>query len=604
LIEPSTHERSTGEYSALHVICERDVGLFSLVQQVIAHVPFALSEGRTPIALFGPRTCYWTPKGHHGADTVWEYYFCPLVPNYPATAIPPHVFDSIRENPPDADHPGYMIDKNVFVSAHFGDHPALTGRTLNIPYLWNDPGPELRSFAASVIEGYVRPRKYLQHKVDQFYASELQGYFVIGVHLRGTDAVSPEETRAHRQASLILPNYLPVLQQLIEGHPRARIFVATDDKHSLDFMLDHFGYEYVRSYSSIYHTHGPTASTGPTGWIMPAYIAGDRDVAAEQGEEAVADYLLLSRSDYLVHNGSSLARTALLRSPGLPHVNIHTRSKNGPNVDLDVVRRVRARKASRLDERYERSPRVAFVVHSFNRVQNVGHLANALRSLGDHELIVCDDGSIDGSAEAWRPFLDRPNDFLLQSNDLHEIRILDRAIRMSNAEIVCLVQDDDYIPDDSDWLLDIVQRFDSHPNLAVVGGFMGFPALGPGTEPLWGHGPFRFVHHVNIGPYLVRRRSFEQMGGWDHSYSEPGEPGICFDSEFCLRAWVYGYEIGYRFVPFKGAPGEYKHNGGTVLFSGSIRARNKFRNEQAMFAKYEPHREAIDAAVEAANQRL
>jgi len=104
-----------------------------------------------------------------------------------------------------------MIDENVFVSANIGDHPALTGRTLNIPYLWNDPGAELRSYAASVIEGYVRPRKYLQHKVDQFYASELQGHVVIGVHLRGTHAVSPEETRAHRQASLILPNYLPMV---------------------------------------------------------------------------------------------------------------------------------------------------------------------------------------------------------------------------------------------------------------------------------------------------------------------------------------------------------------------------------------------------------
>jgi hypothetical protein len=58
---------------------------------------------------------------------------------------------------------------------------------------------------------------------------------------------------------------------------------------------------------------------------MPAYISGDRDVAAKNGEDAVVEYLLLSRCDYLVHNGSSLARTVLLNAPELPHTNTHRR---------------------------------------------------------------------------------------------------------------------------------------------------------------------------------------------------------------------------------------------------------------------------------------
>src|SRR6185369_11510514 len=62
---------------------------------------------------------------------------------------------------------------------------------------------------------------------------------------------------------------------------------------------------------------------GPTGWIMPAYIAGDRDRAERNGEEAVVEYLLLSSCDYLVHNGSGLARTVLLNAPQLPHTNTH-----------------------------------------------------------------------------------------------------------------------------------------------------------------------------------------------------------------------------------------------------------------------------------------
>jgi hypothetical protein len=48
-----------------------------------------------------------------------------------------------------------------------------------------------------------------------------------------------------------------------------------------------------------------------------------------------------------------------------------------------------------------------------------------------------DDGSVDGSTERWLQFLDRPNDFLIPCNDIHEIRVTDRAIRWSRSEIVC-----------------------------------------------------------------------------------------------------------------------------------------------------------------------
>jgi hypothetical protein len=130
-------------------------------------------------------------------------------------------------------------------------------------------------------------------------------------------------------------------------------------------------------------------------------------------------------------------------------------------VDPAVVASVKASKTRRRDSgvRYHEHPRVAFVVHSFNRVSNVDHLAGRLAELGDHEVIICEDGSLDGSHERWMSYLQRPNDFLIHSNDLHEIRILDRAIRFTPAEIVCVVQDDDRIPCGTDWLDDALALF-------------------------------------------------------------------------------------------------------------------------------------------------
>ncbi|MBM3777711.1 MAG: hypothetical protein FJW23_05650 [Acidimicrobiia bacterium] len=73
---------------ALHIVCERDVGLFNLFLGIIAHIHWARSEGRIPVAYLGQYCCYWTPLGYRGSDSVWEYYFEPLVPEYPAAAFP------------------------------------------------------------------------------------------------------------------------------------------------------------------------------------------------------------------------------------------------------------------------------------------------------------------------------------------------------------------------------------------------------------------------------------------------------------------------------------------------------------------------------------
>lgn len=635
----------------LHVICERDVGLFSLVQQVVANVVWSRHEGRVPIAYFRGRTCYWTPNGYRGRDTVWEYYFEPLVESFPAASIPSHVRALVAERPPSAFEVGYYADARTFVSNHFGDHPDIQATSLVIPYQWEDPGSELRRAAAAVIRDYVRPRPHILDAVERFHAAHMQGRDVIGMHIRSTDAVSPKERRPHRHGSLDWSRYLAAAAELLRARPSARIFVATDAQALLEQARAAFG-ERVLACDSLRHERGEAVGQGPTGWIMPAYIAGDRDRAARNGEEAVIEYRLLARCSHLIHNGSSLARTVLLHAPQLPHTNTHAGrgaaagpacapmpvphfrrrvreraealeqsqarrptlaprepATAAPAVEPEVVRRVKTNKAARRASSapYREHSSIAFLVHSFNRIENVDQLHNGLRRLGDHELIVCEDGSIDGSVEKWTALLDRPNDFLIRSNDLHEIRALDRAIRYANADVVCLVQDDDLIPDDSGWLADALACFRAHPNLAVLGGFMGFRAFHPDPDKVgrvWGPAPFQFVHHVNIGPYFVRKRCYEALGGWDPSFSGVGEPGICFDNEFCLRAWMGGYQVGYRFVPFKGPPGNYSLDGGTVLFSGTTRRRNQLRNQRAIFEQYAPHSVRIDALVEAANRGL
>ncbi len=308
----------------LHIITERDVGLFSLIQQVISNIPWAIAEDRVPVVHFGDGTCYWTPNGYQGRDTVWEYYFEPLDPTYPATRIPDHVKRIISVNRPSPYEVGYAVDDHVFVSCHFGDHPQLRSSALAIPYKWDDPSESLRKEARAVLERFVRPRPYILGKVTDFFARYMAGNYVIGVHARGTDATSEQEVREFRRGSLVLSRYCAEIGRILELQPNAKIFVASDEQSSVRHLEAAFP-DRVITYESVRHESGETAGHGPTGWIMPAYISGDRDVAARNGEDAVVEYLLLSRCDYLVHNGSSLARTVLLNAPELPHTNTHRR---------------------------------------------------------------------------------------------------------------------------------------------------------------------------------------------------------------------------------------------------------------------------------------
>jgi hypothetical protein len=278
-------------------------------------------------------------------------------------------------------------------------------------------------------------------------------------------------------------------------------------------------------------------------------------------------------------------------------------------VDRAMIERVKADKKRRRtsSSEYQDRPRLAFIVQSFNRISNIEQLADGLKAMGGHELIVCEDGSLDGSHEKWMSYLDRPNDFLIHSNDLHEIRILDRAIRFARSDIICLVQDDDLIPRETGWLDSALRHFADHPNLAIVGGFQGYESFDPDpskAKRVWGGDQFRFIQHVNIGPYFIRRQHYEILGGWEYSFSEVGEPGICFDNELCLRAWMSGYQVGYSFVPFKGPAGHYPADGGTVLFSDDVRVRNSARNSDTIFETYGRYAQQIDRLVEDANARL
>ena len=239
---------------------------------------------------------------------------------------------------------------------------------------------------------------------------------------------------------------------------------------------------------------------------------------------------------------------------------------------------------SELGFKYNESPKLCVIVTSFNQKNNIKNLVKGLRQTqGVDEIIVCEDGSIDGSLQEWDTWMERPNDIILRLNDLHEIRSTDRAIRMTKADIICIVQDDDEIYHSS-WANEVIEMFDKDDKLGIVGGMFGYhdffnvnkmicrwsgrKQLRPNAKA---SNKFSYVENVNVGPYFVRRKYYDELGGWDFNLSKPGEMGMGFDHELCYRMWLNGYKVGHYF-PYNFLNDEKK---GSTYSLGGTDARSK-----------------------------
>ena len=113
---------------------------------------------------------------------------------------------------------------------------------------------------------------------------------------------------------------------------------------------------------------------------------------------------------------------------------------------------------------------VAAVVLSHNHEGTVKRIADALRGEVD-AVVVVEDGSTDGSYDAWRSALQHDNAKIIRTPDVHEIRAYNRGAAVANADVFCFLQDDD-IPNDRGWGTRVMSLFNAFRDqrLAVLSG--------------------------------------------------------------------------------------------------------------------------------------
>ncbi len=296
----------------------------------------------------------------------------------------------------------------------------------------------------------------------------------------------------------------------------------------------------------------------------------------------------------------------------------------------ELQRQLAEIRQSREDYPYTDTPRVTMILQFFNKRQNIKKIIDNLRLTNAEEIIVIDDGSIDGSYQDWMQYLNRPNDFLLRCNDIFEVRTYDRAIRMARGEFVCLLQDDDIPPPNNIWVEQALTLFDTFPELMILGGRdglelmipdpvdtndqQGYRRIGdilnwPGMHKVRVYGPpqyletnsgipFMFTMTVNRAPTFLRRSEFLQMGGINQNYA----PFQFDDDDACIRAWLAGGKVGFY-------PSSFGRNfdvGGMSLFNKEKVKQQILINVEKIYAEHSTHiaNGYIQKLVETANSCL
>lgn len=226
-------------------------------------------------------------------------------------------------------------------------------------------------------------------------------------------------------------------------------------------------------------------------------------------------------------------------------------------------------------------PAISILMAVFNRLDLTRLCLPTLeRSLAgiDHEVIIVDDGSTDGTRDFLRTL--PPPYRVLFNNDKGNFAINNnRAATLARGETLCLLNNDTELPED--WLqpmLDVLHRI---PDAGIVGNVQRIPATGRHDHfgvcfPGW-LTPLHYGQHLLERPreitgrasrwgavtaacVVVKKAVFESVGGFDPAYVNG-----CEDIDLCLRLHARGHwhYVSHQseILHHKGSsPGRKNHN--------------------------------------------
>lgn len=139
------------------VIGCRPAGLFSNFFGVINNLIWCEKTGTTPVVYWGEQSLYYRAQGHNDAKNSWEYYF-----------------ETVS-------HETYLPGDNIHCEYH-----ALDGSTLNLgaDYATYIISYQDRVHVKSFIDKFIKIKRVILDKVNNFYAVKMKNILTIGIHIK------------------------------------------------------------------------------------------------------------------------------------------------------------------------------------------------------------------------------------------------------------------------------------------------------------------------------------------------------------------------------------------------------------------------------------
>lgn len=162
--------------------------------------------------------------------------------------------------------------------------------------------------AYKLIQRYIQIKDLIQRKIDSFFASHLNGSYIIGIHYRGTDKYS--EAPPVTYATMFSHIDVALAKAQKERGGTIKLFVATDDQHFLDAAR--------KKYPNRVYAWNAPRSTGNN-----AVHTGKTGSPYEKGESAIIDAVLLSKCNFLIKTASNLSDASLMFNPNLTYIRVN-----------------------------------------------------------------------------------------------------------------------------------------------------------------------------------------------------------------------------------------------------------------------------------------
>jgi len=213
---------------------------------------------------------------------------------------------------------GVYLDKEYGINwweYHF--EPIVIGE-MNSPNIIPVSSPSLAIYTATnmpperfceLYHRYIKPKKHILDKVNEFVDKNFKDKFVIGVHYRGTDKQLTETNKITPQEVINLVLYQ--LSQLdLKEKSNLTIFIATDEQKFLDLA--------IKNIPNVVYQENAKRISGKEPLIL-----GQQKHSYQDSAYTVIDCLLLSKSNLLIRTNSNLSMTSMFINPTMQTVSLN-----------------------------------------------------------------------------------------------------------------------------------------------------------------------------------------------------------------------------------------------------------------------------------------